>query len=94
MNRFNLLRNQNLSKWIGFMIALLIFGATVWYSNQFVNQLKKEEQIKVENYAQAVQILGSDEVYDSKVQDYLFGITSANKTMPVVLWMKKVKSCM
>jgi len=85
MNRFNLLRNQNLSKWIGFMIALLIFGATVWYSNQFVNQLKKEEQIKVENYAQAVQILGSDEVYDSKVQDYLFGITSANKTMPVIL---------
>jgi len=85
MNRFNLLRNQNLSKWIGFLIAFFIFGLTVWYSNQFVRQLKSEEQTKVENYAQALQLLGSDEIYDSKVQDYLFGITSANKTMPVVL---------
>ncbi|MDD3458913.1 MAG: HAMP domain-containing sensor histidine kinase [Weeksellaceae bacterium] len=85
MNRFNLLRNQNLSKWIGFLIAFFIFGLTVWYSNQFVRQLKSEEQTKVENYAQALQLLGSDEIFDSKVQDYLFGITSANKTMPVVL---------
>src|SRR5690554_2661436 len=85
MNRFNLLRNQNLSKWIGFLIAFFIFGLTVWYSNQFVRQLKSEEQTKVENHAQALQLLGSDEIYDSKVQDYLFGITSANKTMPVVL---------
>lgn len=85
MNRFNLLRNQNLSKWIGFLIAFLIFGLTIWYSNQFVNQLKKEEQIKAENYAQALQILGSDQSYDSQVQDYLFNITSTNKTMPVIL---------
>lgn len=85
MNRFYLLKNQNLSKWIGFLVALVIFGATVWYSNQFVSQLKKEEQIKVENYAHALQILGSDEVFDSKIQDYLFGVTSANKTMPVIL---------
>lgn len=85
MNRFSLLKSRNLSKWIGFLIAFLIFGATVWYSNQFVRQLKIEEQIKVENYAHALQLLGSDEVYDSKVQDYLFGITRDNKSMPVVL---------
>src|SRR5690606_34286587 len=85
MNRFNLLKNRNLSKWIGFLIAFLIFGITIWYSNQFVQQLKVEEKIKIENYAQAVQLLGSAEELNSDVQKYLFEIISGNKTMPVVL---------
>ena len=85
MNRFNLLKNRNLSKWIGFLIAFLIFGITIWYSNQFVQQLKVEEKIKIESYAQAVQLLGSAEELNSDVQKYLFEIISGNKTMPVVL---------
>ena len=89
MNRFDLLKNRSLSKWIGFLIAFLIFGATVWYSTQFVNQLKKEEQIKIENYAKAVQLLASDETALSSdvsdVNDYLVSITSGNETMPVLL---------
>ena len=85
MNRFTLLKNRNISKWIGFLFAFLIFGMTVWFSNQFVQQLKHEEQLKIENYAQAVQLLGSDEIFSSKVQEYLVGITAANKTLPVIL---------
>lgn len=85
MNRFNLLKNRNLSKWIGFGVAFLIFGATVWYSNQFAQELKKEEQTKIENYAKAVQLLGSDEIFSSAVQDYLLNITTGNTTMPVLL---------
>lgn len=85
MNRFNLLKNRNLSKWIGFVVAFLIFGATVWYSNQFAQELKREEQTKIENYAKAVQLLGSDEVFSSAVQDYLLNITTGNTTMPVLL---------
>ncbi len=86
MNRFNLLKNRSLSKWIGFLFAFLIFGATVWFTTQFVNQLRKEEQIKIENYAKAVQLLGSDETaLSSEVNDYLVRITSGNETMPVVL---------
>ncbi|SMC43354.1 sensor histidine kinase [Moheibacter sediminis] len=85
MNRFSLLKNRNLSKWIGFVVAFLIFGATVWYSNQFAQELKREEQTKIENYAKAVQLLGSDEVFSSAVQDYLLNITTGNTTMPVLL---------
>lgn len=85
MNRFILLKNRNLSKWIGFLFSFLVFGATVWYSNHFVNQLKKEEKVKMNNYAEAIQLLGSDENFSSPVQDYLVGIISANTTMPVVL---------
>jgi len=86
MNRFNLLKNRSLSKWIGFLFAFLIFGATVWFTTQFVNQLRKEEQIKIENYAKAVQLLASDETaLSSEVNDYLVRITSGNETMPVVL---------
>lgn len=85
MNHFTLLKNRNLNKWIGFLIAFLIFGATIWYSNQFVQELRKEEQTKIENYAKAVQLFGSDEQFSSGVQDYLLNITSGNKTMPVIL---------
>lgn len=85
MNRFTLLKNRNLSKWIGFLFALFIFGLTVWFSTQFVNQLKKEEQTKIENYATAVQLLGSEEDLSSQTQEYLVNITTANKTMPVIL---------
>lgn len=85
MNRYNLLKNRNLSKWIGFIVAFLIFGSTIWYSNQFVQELKKEEQTKIENYAKAVQLLGSDEVLSSGVQNYLLTITTGNTTMPVLL---------
>ncbi len=85
MNRFTLLKNRNLSKWIGFFVAFLIFGATIWYSNQFVKELKKEEQTKIENYAQAIQLLGSSENFSSDVQEYLLKITTGNKTMPVIL---------
>lgn len=85
MNRFTLLKSRNLSKWIGFVFAFAIFGVTIWFTTQFVNQLKSEEKMKIENYAEAVQILGSDEVLSSQIQNYLTGIISANKTMPVVL---------
>ncbi|MBA5630173.1 sensor histidine kinase [Moheibacter lacus] len=86
MSRFNLLKNRGLSKWIGFLFAFLIFGATVWFSTQFVNQLRKEEKIKIENYAKAVQLLASDETaLSSEVNDYLVRITSGNETMPVIL---------
>lgn len=85
MNRFTLLKNRNLSKWIGFLFSLLIFGATVWYSNQFVHQLREEEQTKIENYANAIQLLGSDEILSSPVQNYLIGIIRGNNTMPVIL---------
>src|SRR5690606_34122614 len=85
MNHFTLLKNRNLNKWIGFLIAFLIFGATIWYSNQFVQELRKEEQTKIENYAKAVQLFGSDEQFSSGVQDYLLNITSGNQTMPVIV---------
>src|SRR5690606_8490237 len=81
-----LLKNRSLSKWIGFLFAFLIFGAMVWFTTQFVNQLRKEEQIKIENYAKAVRLLASDETaLSSEVNDYLVRITSGNETMPVVL---------
>jgi len=85
MNRFDLLKNRNLSKWIGFLFAFLIFGATVWYSNQFVKQLKFEEQVKMETYAKAVQLMGSDAALGSDVQNFLIDIANGNTTMPVVL---------
>ncbi len=85
MNQFTLLKNRNLNKWIGFIFAFLIFGGTIWYSNQFVKQLKLEEQTKIENYAHAVQLLGSDEDFSSEIQNYLWTIISGNKTMPVLL---------
>lgn len=85
MKKFNLLKNRSLSKWVGFIIAAAIFGSTVWYSNQFVNELKREEKTKIENFAKAVQIAGGLESPTSEVQNFLLNIIEGNQTMPVIL---------
>lgn len=85
MKRFSLLKNRNLSKWIGFIFSATIFGATIWYSNQFVSELKKEEQNKIENFAKAIQIAGGLEMHNSDVQNFLLHIIEGNQTMPVIL---------
>src|SRR5690625_4917724 len=60
-----------------------------WYDGlvfqSICSTVKTRRTIKNRNYAQAVQLLGSDEIFSSKVQEYLVGITAANKTLPVIL---------
>lgn len=72
-------------RWIGFFIIFTIFVITIWSSNKVVQELKREEHKRIENYAKSLELVSSSELLDSKTQDFLFKLISDNKTIPVAL---------
>ncbi len=81
----NFLTKKINKRWFGFFIIFLIFILTVWSSNQIVQELKREEHKRVENYAKSIELISSSEYIDSKTQDFLFKLIEDNKTIPVAL---------
>lgn len=73
------------NRWIGLFIIFIIFAITIWSSNKVVQEFKKEEHKRVENYAISLELITSSEVLDSKTQDFLFKLIEDNKTIPVAL---------
>ena len=81
----NFLTKKINKRWFGFFIIFLIFILNVWSSNQIVQELKREEHKRVENYAKSIELISSSEYIDSKTQDFLFKLIEDNKTIPVAL---------
>jgi len=74
-------------RWKFFLVAgaLIIGVATTWYTNVMVKKLEKEEQKKMETWAEATRLLSRIEV-DQNVEysEFLFKITRDNTTIPVI----------
>ena len=81
----NFLTKKLNKRWIGFIIIFTIFVVTVWSSNKIVQELKREEHKRVENYAKSLELISSSEFLDSRTQDFLFKLLEDNKTIPVAL---------
>ena len=81
----NFLTKKINKRWIGFTIIFTIFVVTVWSSNKIVQELKREEHKRVENYAKSLELISSSEFLDSRTQDFLFKLIEDNKTIPVAL---------
>ena len=81
----NFLTKKLNKRWIGFIIIFTIFVVTVWSSNKIVQELKREEHKRVENYAKSLELISSSEFLDSRTQDFLFKLIEDNKTIPVAL---------
>ncbi|GGE93885.1 Histidine kinase-, DNA gyrase B-, and HSP90-like ATPase [Chishuiella changwenlii] len=73
------------NRWIGFFIIFIFFVITIWSSNKIVQEFKKEEHQRVENYAKSLELITSSDFLDSKTQDFLFKLIEDNKTIPVAL---------
>ncbi|MDM1071959.1 HAMP domain-containing histidine kinase [Empedobacter brevis] len=81
----NFLTKKINKRWIGFFIIFVIFAITLWSSNKIVQELKREEHKRVENYAKSLELISSSEFLDSKTQDFLFKLIEDNKSIPVAL---------
>lgn len=66
-----------------FVLAVLIAFFTLWYTNELVGELAREEQQKVKTWANATRLLASPE-YDGDV-DFLLTVVQQNNTIPVIL---------
>ncbi len=74
---------KNLWKFILFVFAVLIGAATLWYTETFLNELRKEEVKKVEQFALAMnEVLNSDADAKLIVEE---SIIRGNTTIPIIL---------
>ncbi|MDG4945539.1 ATP-binding protein [Weeksellaceae bacterium KMM 9713] len=80
----NLLNNRNLNKWLGFALASMIVILTIWMSNSIVQNLKEEEQKKMETIVKATELLGSLDTSDD-ARRIALKIIEDNTSMPMIL---------
>lgn len=73
------------SNWLGYSIALILAVITIFFSNRKVNQLKKEESIKISNYAKTLELLNTEQSLPPKAQLLLVQLIEQNTTIPVIL---------
>lgn len=88
-NPRNLLHNRNLNKWLGFVLALFIVILTIWMSNSIVQNLKEEEQKKMQTIVKATELLGSLDTSDD-AQRIALKIIEDNTSMPMI-WVDENK---
>lgn len=84
LNQQNLLNNRNLNKWLGFSLAVIIVIITIWVSNSIVQNLKEEEQKKMETIVTATEVLGSFDTSDD-ARSMALKIIEDNTSMPMIL---------
>ena len=68
--------------------AIVIGGATLWYTDVFVNELREEERKKVALWAKASIQLANIEDTSSDI-GFVFDVIKDNTTVPVILTDKE-----
>lgn len=66
------------------LIALVVAGASMWYTNYMVKKLAKEERHKMQIWAEANKEM-QETPLTGEVSIYMFKIISENKTIPRIL---------
>ncbi len=74
---------KNLWKFLLFLFAVLIGVATIWYTESFLDELRKQEVNKVKQWAEAMQaILDADQTTEMSFEQ---NIIKENNTIPIIL---------
>jgi len=80
----NIYRRKQIWKTILLCTALIIGGASLWYTNKLVRKLSNEEKKRVELWAKATQQLGN--VNEPNIDiSFLSDVIQNNTTIPVIL---------
>ncbi len=79
---FNLIQNKG--KFFILLSALVISGASMWYTNSLVNKLEVEERQKMQIWAEANKEM-QETPLTGDVSLYMFKIMTENKTIPRIL---------
>jgi two-component system, sporulation sensor kinase D len=77
-------RSKQQYKLLLLLIAIVMGVWSLWYTNKLVNDLRKEEQQKLEIWAEATRMLSSSANQNTDVT-FLLKIIEYNNTVPVIL---------
>jgi len=80
--------NKSLYRYLFIIIAIFIAIGSLIFSNILVKDLSKEERSKIEIWAKATKEAASDT--ESQNMNLVLSILEGNKTIPVILYDKKV----
>lgn len=72
-------------KQIILIIAILIGIGSLLYTNRLVDQVSKEERVKVEHLAEALKLLVTPDDLGSDVYLFITQVTSTNTTVPIIV---------
>ena len=78
-------KNIRLSNWFGYGLALGLAILSIIYSNKKVKELKKEESVKISNYAKTLQLLNTETELPPETQVFLVELIEQNTSIPVIL---------
>jgi len=68
-----------------FLAAVLIGIGSILYTNNLVNEVSKEERIKVERWAEATHLLATKNDLGNDVSHYLNKVITTNTTIPLII---------
>jgi nitrogen-specific signal transduction histidine kinase len=68
-----------------FIVAVLIGIGSLLYTNKLVKQVRNEERLKVERWAEATRLIATYEDLGSEVNLFLNQVTSTNTTVPIIV---------
>ncbi len=74
-----------LRNWFGYGLALCVAVFIVVFSNRKVQELKREESVKISNYAKTLELLNTEIDLTPKTQVFLVQLIEQNTTIPVIL---------
>lgn len=77
--------SQSTLKWVVLIVAAVIGGGSIIYTNSLVNELKKGEQEKIRLWAEAVEFLATADVDISALTFISTNIITPENTLPVIL---------
>ncbi|MBN1116016.1 MAG: HAMP domain-containing histidine kinase, partial [Bacteroidales bacterium] len=80
----NIYQRKMRSKYMLFIVAVLIGVGSLWYTNILVEKLAKEERKKVEMWAKATSLIISSDMPNDGM-NFLVGIIEQNETIPVII---------
>ena len=74
-------------RWKQFLLlfAILIGIVSLLYTNKLVKKVGQEERMKIDHWADAAKMLGSEKNYDNEVTNLLLKLMGDNKTIPLII---------
>lgn len=82
-SKLNIKQYKNLWKLFLLLFAILIGMSSLFYTNNLVGRLKKEERKNIQLWAEATRLIAISDT--SQNVDFLFSIIDNNNTVPVIL---------
>ncbi len=84
--------SKRFSRWFFILTSVLIIGLILWNTYDFFNQLKENERLKMQVWAEAQQELDRGMAGEGNISETALEVIRSNTTTPMILYTHKEES--